>query len=332
MIKGKIGVLTVFLLCLVNVGTSAQGRDCCHRFAIYSNCIVDNVEYGNKDGDIYCDSIRNWLIGLISRDCFHFKLPQVVDTSLEQGNPAGRVYRLKPTLTPENEYSFDVNLLSDLNEITDEGDSIRSSPTISMYFEGEQRELVHCWKTRKPGDTLSNISNGWLWLENELKSNYNEGSDIYEIIKDFEKKPTSCQIKLQKENVNINEVIEIELSDFQDAIGESSREFNRIIIHAPSGEIMNGEESYIGPDFKVFRVDDGTITVKYRAPDDNKKNMERITVFSSCDILPAARVPMSSAEIYEPIREITIGINVNKGKIKSNLVGGALKIRHNGDK
>ncbi len=116
-------------------------------------------------------------------------------------------------------------------------------------------------------------------------------------------------------------MIEIVLSDFRDLFGESSREFNRIIFHAPSGEIMNGEESYIGPDYKVFRVDDGTITVKYRAPDDYKKNEERITVYSSCDILPTARVPMSSAEIYEPIKEIAIGINVSRGKVKSNMGG-----------
>lgn len=325
MIKSKIVLLAVFLLCLVNVGTSAQERDCCHRFAIYSNCTVDDIEHGNGDGDIYCDSIKNWLTGLLSRDCFHFKLPQVVDTSMEQGNTAGRVYRMKPTLIPEHEYSFDVNFVSNLNESTDEVDSVRLRLTVSMYFEGEQRELVHSWKNRGAGNTRLHMTNAWLWHENELKRNFREGPDILKIIKRFEKTPTTCRIKLQKEDVNINEVIEIVLSDFRDAYGESSRDFNRIIVHAPSGEIMNGEESYIGPDFKVFRLDDGTITVRYRAPDDYKKNEERITVYSSCDILPIARVPMSSAEIYKPIKEIPIGINVSQGKVKSNLGGGGLK-------
>lgn len=317
MVKGRIGLLTLLIMCFLNIDTCAQGRDCCFRYAIYNNCTVDDIMHDNKYGDLYCDSIKNWLAELMSRDCFHFKRPEVIDTLSEQKNAAGRIYRVKPTFIPEHEYSFDMNFISASKEFTEAGCSTPSSLTVSMYFEGEQREFVHRWKTQGIRDTISNSATSWMWHDNELKRTYKEGLDIYEIIKRFEKKPTSCQIQLEKEDVNLNEIIEIELSDFRDGFGQSSREFNRIIVHAQSGEIINGSESYIGPDYKVFRVDDGTIIVKYRAPDENKENIERITVYSSCDILPITRVLMSSSEIYERVKEKTIGINDSWGKVKN---------------
>ena len=308
MIKGKIGLLVVMLFCFFNVDTYAQGRDCCFRHAIYSKCTVDDIKNVDRYGEVHCDSVKNCLTELMIRDCFRVIKPKVFDTSGEQENSDGQVYRLKPTIIPAHEYSFDVNFVSGLNEFTDEGRPIRSSLTISMYFEGEQRELVHCWKIQGTWDTISNSRISWMEHRNKLERCYKKGPDIFEIIKRFEKKPTSCQIKLEKKVVNVNEEIEFELSDFRDVFGESSRAFNRIIVHTSSGEIMNGGESYIGPYYKVFRVDDGTITVKYRAPDNYKENSERITVYSSCDVLPNVRVPMSSAEIYKQIKERIIVI------------------------
>ncbi|GAG71876.1 unnamed protein product, partial [marine sediment metagenome] len=41
---------------------------------------------------------------------------------------------------PEHEYSFDTDFVSGLDEYTDEGRPIRSRLTVTMYFEGEQRE------------------------------------------------------------------------------------------------------------------------------------------------------------------------------------------------
>ncbi|GAH05899.1 unnamed protein product, partial [marine sediment metagenome] len=132
-----------------------------------------------------------------------------------------------------------------------------------MYFEGEQREFVHRWQTQGTWDIPSNSGTTWNGHGNKLRNRYKEGPYIIEIMERFEKRPVDCQVTPDKEELNAGEVIDIELTDFRDVFGESSREFNRIIVNAYAGEIMNGEECNIGPDYKVFRVNDGAITVKY---------------------------------------------------------------------
>ena len=273
-------------LFFISLNNSAQGDECCSRHAIYSACTYNDPMGIIGSHDSYCRSIRGRLAELMTQDCFHFMRPEV----------------------PEHEYSFDTDFVSGLDEYTDEGRPIRSRLTVTMYFEGEQREFVHRWQTQGTWDIPSNSGTTWSGHGNKLRNRYKEGPYIIEIMERFEKKPVDCQVTPDKEELNAGEVIDIELTNFRDVFGESSREFNRIIVHAYAGEIMNGEECNIGPDYKVFRVNDGAITVKYKAPYDCEEPEDRITVYSSCDILPLNRIPMNETQIYERLVEKTIDI------------------------
>lgn len=273
-------------LFFISLNNSAQGDECCSRHAIYSACTYNDPMGIIGSHDSYCRSIRGRLAELMTQDCFHFMRPEV----------------------PEHEYSFDTDFVSGLDEYTDEGRPIRSRLTVTMYFEGEQREFVHRWQTQGTWDIPSNSGTTWNGHGNKLRNRYKEGPYIIEIMERFEKKPVDCQVTPDKEELNAGEVIDIELTDFRDVFGESSREFNRIIVHAYAGEIMNGEECNIGPDYKVFRVNDGAITVKYKAPYDCEEPEDRITVYSSCDILPLSRIPMNETQIYERLVEKTLDI------------------------
>jgi hypothetical protein len=257
----------------------------------------------------FCRSIQTTLTQLLTRDCFHIQDRQ----SMERGSAFSKQDEWTSTqklpIPGDTEYSFDIEMVSGLDEYTDEGRPIRSSATVELYFDGEQRELVHRWIGYGTWDTVSNSGSTSLGLGNHLKQNIKEGPDIMEILERFEKRPVDCRVSPEKEEIDVGEVIDIELSGFTDMFGERSREFNRIVLHSYSGDIMNGEPCDIGPDYRVFKVDNGTINVQYRAPEDCKETEDRVTVYSSCEILPENRSAMSETKIKERILEKTLKVS-----------------------
>lgn len=210
------------------------------------------------------------------------------------------------------EYSFESVFVSGLNETNSEGRPVRSKWTISLYFEGSQRELVYSWQTlgtqekRPSSPTERNTGTTFAGHGSMMTKQFQEGPEIMEIIRRFEKRPTECTITPEKENINVNEEIEIKISGFRDENGDKSREFNRIIVHSDNGEIKNGEKCDIGPDYKVFTVKDGIIRAKYKAPD--KTGSDVIRVYSACEVLPENRVPYTKTTTDKKIGEKNISI------------------------
>ena len=113
--------------------------------------------------------------------------------------------------------------------------------------------------------------------------------------------PVQCRVKPEKEEVGEGQEIDIVLSDFRDALQQPSREFNRIIVHAYEGEIINGDRCEAGPDYRVFRLDEQSITVRYRAPKNGDANSDKITVYNSCEILPLEKSPLRVTRPHEEI-------------------------------
>jgi len=315
------------------VNSVAQDTDCCARRAVLKSCTMDDPagmmgtepfgpfeEYltPNDSGVIvnnmgtmrmlsleesFCRALQTRIAVALSENCFHIQYPEGVANTRQSAQRDGSSSLLKPSNPEEPEYSFDAEMASGLNEFTDEGRPIRSKIQVELYFDGEQRELVHRWIAYGTWDTVSNTGTSSLGLFHKLDASFRNGPDIIELLERFEKRPVECRVNPDKEELDAGEVIDIEITDFTDVFGEKSREFNRIVVHAYSGEIMNGEPCNIGPDYWVFKVDNGTVKVKYKAPTDCNETEDMLTIYSSCDILPEHRNPINETEIKEKITE-----------------------------
>jgi len=126
------------------------------------------------------------------------------------------------------------------------------------------------------------------------------------IIFDYERIPEHCDIELEQEELFPGQEIQVKLSDITNEEGRKSREFNRIVVSASTGEIIGGTELYSDPKFKAFRVGEGSITFTYKAPDteDNPGNADdKIYIYNSCNINHSS---MSSTKFRDKIAEKAI--------------------------
>jgi len=103
------------------------------------------------------------------------------------------------------------------------------------------------------------------------------------IIYDYERIPETLAVKLEKETVFAGEEMKITLSDIKDINSKPSQPWQRILVKAEKGGILNGEPYQ---EFKVFHVGSGSLEIAYRAPDTCKSDAETITIMNSCSIKP----------------------------------------------
>ncbi len=189
----------------------------------------------------------------------------------------------------EPEYIFKGSYEPDLEggriveAVTDVFKPIIAQMTLDLYYNGTTPELVKTWFAEH---TL-NSPRGLLHKLNIPKN-------IKPIFDDFEKRPVRCDVKIPPpEEICENGTVEIELSALTDTKGSLSKSFNRIIVSIYKGEILNGDNSDFGPDWKVFTVGEGTVRIKYRPPEDKGDGWEWLRVYNSCEILPPEKSPMS---------------------------------------
>jgi len=99
------------------------------------------------------------------------------------------------------------------------------------------------------------------------------------IIFDYERIPESCSVDPEKDPVEPDETITVNISGIKDSEGRTSADFQWILVDAKKGEIVNGDE-WNG--YKGFQVGGGAVNVKYKAPRGCKKDKETIVVYNSC--------------------------------------------------
>jgi hypothetical protein len=306
---------------------ASSSYDCeeCVRHAIVDKCTVDDplkLIVEGEGTEPFETAARTYLWQLFPFDCLYFLNNTGVVESYIQSEyemlpdwykekvAAGELPPLENFIQYlDAEYAFDNDFVSGLEEYTEEGSQIHSHWTASMYFLGEERELVHEWKTNGIRDELGGAGTRWTGHRNKMKSAYKNGPRMDEIIARFEKRPVSCQVKPEKKTVGQMERIDITLSDFIDVFGEPSREFNRIMVHAYHGKILNGEPCNTGPDYKVFKLDQLPITVKYQGPEKCDAKEDRITIFRTCQILPEDRNPIEETILDRDIEELYLTID-----------------------
>jgi len=179
---------------------------------------------------------------------------------------------------------------------------------LRLYFDGDQKELVKEWTVNSPIHLFGTLTNRMFEYETSL---LRTEVPITNLLDEFEKKPVSCQVKPEKDDIDTGEEIEIVFSDFRDAEQRASREFNRIVVHANEGKILNGETSVAGPEYKVFCLNEQPVKVRYEAPENSETGSDRITVYNSCEILPPDRAPLRTTNPDKQIASHVLRIKHN---------------------
>ena len=304
--------------------------DGCKRSGRIEECTVDDPMFSDNDvtppsGDIWkdvhlpgggpssrqkavCASMKSYMTQLFLLECFGILGTKKVDALREKAEELDRPEADIPRNYKQPEYSFDVDFVSGLEDQFRERDNrpIVSRLKVSMYFEGDERELVHEWHAEGTFDAVSGESSGFSVVQRRFGKAYQEGPSITEIIDEFEKRPYECQMKLEEDVVKLGQVIEIKLSDFRDATGERSREFNRVMLQVLHGKILNGMPSKYSDDLRIFRVGEEPIKIKYQAPDNCEATEDSLIINSTCEILDDEREPLKDTELDEQIQSEAI--------------------------
>jgi|GEM_PF-1922517 len=103
------------------------------------------------------------------------------------------------------------------------------------------------------------------------------------LIYDYERIPETVKIELEKDSILAGEKMKITLKNIVDANSKPSQPWQRILVKAEKGKILNGESL---EDFKVFRVGNGIVEIEYQAPDICKNDVETLIIMNSCHIKP----------------------------------------------
>jgi hypothetical protein len=181
---------------------------------------------------------------------------------------------------------------------------LRSRLTISLYYDGDEPELVKTWQTNSKSNMFRSHRARMLSQTGRL----GKDKPMENVCRDWERTPVTCQVKPEKEMVEEGEEIRVELTDFADDKGESSREFNRIIVQVNWGEILNGVRFGGNPKMAIFKVGDGSIDVQYKAPDTTALGSDLISIFSCCDVGKEAVFPMEETQPCKRIAQQEIPI------------------------
>jgi hypothetical protein len=264
--------------------------------------------------EIMVSSLQTWIASILTNERFHIVNHAYVQAYRENSQLSGIPVKEDKSTIPEYFFEATYDCAKDpvireyenqYGELLEE-ELYPSTLNIRMYFDGEQKELVKEW-------TTSGTMHLWSGLTNRMFKNpdavMRQDIPITDLLEEFEKKPLFCRIDPDETQLDKGEETEIRLSDFRDARMASSREFNRIIVHASEGEILNGEKSESGDQYRVFRLDELPVVVKYKAPGHGNANGARITVFNSCDIVPVEKLSLRSTSPGEQIASCDLLLN-----------------------
>jgi len=265
------------------------------------NCKNLKPDYGRSfstaTSEVMVSLCESWIASIFTCDRFHIVNHALVQAYRENMELSGLPVKEDKSKIPQ--YFFEATYDCARDPVVREREDQYGNPiedelwpaylTVRMYFDGEQKELVKEWTVSSPNYFFSGLTNRMFKNESSL---LRKEVPITDLLDDFEKKPVTCQVKPEKDEVGKGEEIEIVISDFRDAKMQPSREFNRIVVRADEGEILNGEKSEAGPDYKVFCLTGLPVKIRYEAPKNSETGSDRITVYNSCVILPPDRSPL----------------------------------------
>jgi len=105
------------------------------------------------------------------------------------------------------------------------------------------------------------------------------------LLKGYERIPMSSRVEKSDREVEAGQTESITVSELYDKEGQKTRYWQRLFVHVEKGNILNAEqvEEHEGQNYYIFRANEGTVNILYRAPDDCQKVHETLTVSNCCE-------------------------------------------------
>lgn len=146
------------------------------------------------------------------------------------------------------------------------------------------------------GDIALNGQESFLALARELMP-------LDDLIHEYERLPELCAVVPEKEAIEAGQTMTIDVTDIVDSRMAGPQPWQRICVHAEKGEIRNGFKK---GDWRIFEVKEGSVTVKYKAPQVCEDEQEEIQVWNSCNCkgdlfntFPEKEIGRASFKIYD---------------------------------
>lgn len=247
------------------------------------NAAAEVCEPFEPADNVYCFPaiVAAFLGEKLTNPCFHM-------LSLQYFNPD---QHRKPEYLFRGSYEGNLAGGEIVETVTDVFKPIIARMNMKLYYNGTIPELVHEWN-----------SQGTLNSPRGLLNKLNLPKNISPLLMEFEKRPATCEVEFpSQEELCEKGTGEIILKGFKDKGGNTSREFNRIVVSIYKGEMLNGENCIWGPDYRVFTLDEGVVKIMYRPPAEKDDGYDWLRVYNSCDILPPAKFPLSETSMDELI-------------------------------
>jgi hypothetical protein len=205
------------------------------------------------------------------------------------------------------EYVFEGTFVDGLEgQVDDEGKKIRSRLTVDLYYDGVYREHLKTW-TATGGEKTPDYSVLWRLTRNR-DAPMKEDVPIEGELWDYEKTPSSCEIKPKDASVKSGHRTELKITNFRDDFDNPSKDFNRILVIADNGKIIGGWGIRAHQDLKAIPIGEGEVTLTYEAPETCQGSTDTIHVYNSCEIRGYSVRPLPTTEPWNKIADHTIDI------------------------
>ena len=125
-----------------------------------------------------------------------------------------------------------------------------------------------------------------------------------ELMLDYERIPETATLRPARDPIEAGDTMTVNISNLVDAKKRSSQPWQWILAKANIGKILNGTPQAEG--FRRFEVGDGSIDLRYRAPDECKKQTEMIAIYNTCNndsktvvnLIPENTIAVTTFEIH----------------------------------
>jgi hypothetical protein len=168
---------------------------------------------------------------------------------------------------------LDLDYLFIGNLITSEKGGAEANYTLKMqYFDHHHGQVVKQGQTSWTGsvsdglDAVRTLATMFLPLD--------------KLMYDYERIPERANVDPEKDPIMAGKKMTIHVQDIVDNESRSSQPWQRILVKAEKGEILNGTPQ---DGYRVFEVEDGAIDMIYKAPEECRNQTETITIHNSCN-------------------------------------------------